>query len=109
MTLFFLAMTLTGYSQSKVADTLSVSGVCDMCKKRIETALDVSGVWVAEYNPQTEKLFVVYKRKKITLEEISKLLNDVGHDTELSKAPDEIYENIHGCCRYRDAAVVESH
>jgi mercuric ion binding protein len=96
-------------AQSKIQDTLFVDGVCGMCQKRIEKALDVPGVWVAEWDKETKKLYIVYAPKKISLLDISKLLNEVGHDTELSKASDEAYANIHGCCTYREDETREAH
>ena len=67
-------------SAQKQQDTIMVDGLCDMCKTRIETCLDVKGVWFAEWDIETKKLFIVYKPKKISKEEIGALLNGVGHD-----------------------------
>lgn len=90
-------------AQKKTEETtFKVGGECNMCKKRIENALDVKGVRFAEWNPETETLFVAYKPKKISLDKIHELIAEVGHDTEKVKAKDEVYENIHGCCRYRE-------
>jgi periplasmic mercuric ion binding protein len=107
--LLALAFGLEATAQRKAQDTLHVDGVCGMCKERIEKALDVPGVWVAEWDKETKKLYVVYRPKKISLERISELLNEVGHDTALSKASDDAYSNIHGCCTYREESTIESH
>jgi hypothetical protein len=29
---------------------------------------------------------------------------DAGHDTDQVKATDEVYANLHGCCKYRDGS-----
>lgn len=84
-----------------VVDTLWVGGVCGMCEARIERAMDTKGVITADFDLHTNKLALAYNSKKITIEEIHALLNSVGHDTERSKAPDEVYNEIHACCRYR--------
>ena len=105
ITLFFAI----GLQAQKVQDTLWVDGLCDMCKDRIETACDVKGVWHAEWNLETKQLFVIYKPSKISREEIGALLNAAGHDNEISKASDAQYNNIHGCCRYRDEEVIKAH
>lgn len=105
----FMGSVLSASAQSKVADTIHVNGVCEMCKKRIEQALDVKGIWLAEWNMETKKLYVVYKPKRISKQEIGALLAAVGHDNELAKASDEVYEGIHGCCKYREPATHKAH
>lgn len=89
-------------AQKVVTEKFWVGGVCDMCKTRIEKALDVSGIKYASYDLEAHTLEVIYKANKISSEEIHKLLNDAGHDTDKAKASDEAYANIHGCCKYRE-------
>lgn len=89
-------------AQKKVETTFKVDGVCGMCKKRIETAMDIKGVSFAEWNKETSDLFVVYNPKKVSEDELHRLLNEAGHDTEKSKATNEQYNSINGCCRYRE-------
>ena len=79
-----------------------VNGVCNMCKNRIEDALDTKGIRFAEWNVSTQMLFVAFKPNKITLEQIHQIIAEAGHDTQLVKAKDEVYEAIHGCCKYRE-------
>lgn len=110
--LLIVAITLLTFSaqaQNKTADTLWVDGICGMCKDRIENALDVKGVWVAEWNIDTRQLYVVYKDSKISKEEISTILNAAGHDTEISKATDAQYHTVHKCCLYRSDTVKNEH
>ena len=88
---------------SKKTEThFRVDGLCGMCKTRIENAIDVKGVVYSEWNRDTKDLFVVYKSNRIQEEQLHQLINQVGHDTEKSKATDEAYGAIHGCCKYRD-------
>ena len=105
-----LISTLTfGQKKGTVETKMHVEGICGMCEDRIESALDVKGIWIAEWDVETQKLYVVYKESKITKEQISALINEAGHDTELSKATDEQYGKVHGCCLYRDEAVKKQH
>jgi mercuric ion binding protein len=97
----FLFFPQSIHAQKKVETTFIVDGECNMCKERIEGALDAKGVLFSEWNVETKQLFVAYRPGKISIEEIHERINNVGHDTERSSAPDSIYENIHGCCRYR--------
>ena len=82
--------------------TFEVKGVCGMCEERIENALDVKGVKSAEWEQSTHKVTVVYRTDKISEDDMHKLLNEVGHDTERSRATDEQYATVHECCKYRE-------
>ena len=92
-----------GQEKSKKAIEISfnVNGLCDMCKDRIEDALDVKGIKFSEWNEETHNCTVVYKPSLITSIEIHQLIADVGHDTDSIKATDEVYGNLHHCCQYR--------
>lgn len=73
-----------------------------MCEARIEKALDVPGVIMAEWDVETKKATVAYKTKVFSEEQIHQLIANVGHDTEKIKATDKAYANMHGCCKYRE-------
>ncbi len=92
------------WAQKKIETTFIVDGECDMCKKRIEKSLDTRGVLFSEWNVETKELFVAFRPGKISIDEIHALINNVGHDTERSLAPDSVYNNIHHCCRYRSTS-----
>jgi len=88
-----------------VETTFQVSGVCGMCEERIENALSVKGVKLASYNLDTEMCRVIYRSDKIDEATLHRLLNEVGHDTALSKATDEQYATVHRCCKYRSGGI----
>lgn len=89
-------------AQKVVQDTIWVDALCGMCEERIERAMDVKGVIKADYLLDSHQLVVAYNKKKISEKDIHDRLNAVGHDTEKSKASDEQYAAIHGCCKYRE-------
>ena len=97
-----LSLSTVSFAQKKAQIEFQVSGVCGMCEARIEKALDVSGVIIAEWNVETKKATVAYKTKVLSEEQIHQLIANVGHDTEKIKATDETYANLHGCCKYRE-------
>ena len=101
-----IALLIVGFTlnaqKNIVVDTLWVNGLCGMCEERIEKAMDTKGVITADYDHHTKLLALVYNTKKISEDKIHALINAVGHDTEKSKAPDDVYANIHGCCKYRE-------
>ncbi|MDR2682470.1 MAG: efflux RND transporter periplasmic adaptor subunit [Dysgonamonadaceae bacterium] len=82
--------------------TLKVQGACGMCKTRIEeTALGVKGVTEAIWNKETKELHLHLASAQTSVKAVSKALAQVGHDTELDKADDAVYNALPGCCLYR--------
>jgi len=99
--LMALGLSTPSFAQKKAQIEFQVSGVCGMCEARIEKALDVPGVIMAEWDVETKKATVAYKTKVLSEEQIHQLIANVGHDTDKKKATDEAYANLHGCCKYR--------
>ena len=93
----------------KVTTTFMVDGVCGMCEERIEKAAKIKGVKKVSWDVDSHDFTVTYDSSKVALINIHQAIANVGHDTELVKAPDEIYANIHGCCKYRDEEVRADH
>ena len=82
--------------------TIKVSGNCEQCKDRIETAAkSVSGVSSAEWSSETKMLHVQFDTAKTNSDAIQKAIAKVGHDTERFKAPDAVYKELPECCLYR--------
>jgi hypothetical protein len=94
--------TLSASAQGTIETEFKVYGVCGMCEERIEKAYDQAGIVYAEWEQETNVLRLAYKAKKWTEEQLFQVAADVGHDTDAIKATDEVYANIHGCCRYRN-------
>ena len=103
--LFTIAFSTVLSAQSKADITFAVSAACGMCEERIETAYDVKGIVMADYDLKTKKLTVVYKTKVFPdVLAVHRIAANVGHDTEKVKATDEAYNSLHHCCKYRDGA-----
>jgi mercuric ion binding protein len=80
-------------------------GNCGMCERRIEsTVTQIPGVISAEWVAEKEMLSVKYLGKSVSLEDIKKKVAAVGHDTDEFRAPDEVYDKLHGCCKYERPA-----
>lgn len=83
---------------------LSVGGSCDMCTDRIiKTVNEIDGVTLSDYNLDKQELHIHYIDSNTSIEAVSKALATVGHDTELFKAEQEVYDALPGCCKYREA------
>ena len=105
---FLLSFSLA-FSQTKT-DTFFVDGVCGMCKERIENScIKIKGIKMVNWNVDSRILKVIYNEKKINLTDIHKFVASIGHDTKIEKAPEEIYNSLESCCKYRDPQVVKDH
>jgi copper chaperone CopZ len=81
--------------------TFKVHGNCGMCKSKIEGSLKgVKGVASASWNEEKLMMTVTYNPKKIDLDDIHNKIAAVGYDTEKVKAKTEVYNKLHGCCKY---------
>jgi len=105
MRLFLLSLLFSAagslWAQGTIRCEFSAKGCCPMCEDRIVAALDVPGVRAAEWDQFKEKAMVVYKPKKISEDRIQQLVADVGHDTDLYAANDDVYNGLAACCLYR--------
>ncbi len=83
--------------------TITVQGLCDMCKATIEKAAkSVTGVSTALWDPATKQLRLTYNPKKASLDVIAKAIAKAGYDNEKYKADDAVYNTLPGCCKYRN-------
>lgn len=90
-----------GQKTSGEQDTLFVNGACGMCKSRIEkTAMGIKGVIDAKWNATTNILTYSYTGT-VNKMDVSNALLKEGHDTGYGKAPDDVYNKLPGCCKYR--------
>tara|TARA_B100001093_G_scaffold2515_1_gene2540 strand:+ start:8860 stop:9204 length:345 start_codon:yes stop_codon:yes gene_type:complete len=102
--LFFISFYVSSQNlESKSAKaSFEVSGVCDMCKSRIENgAIKLKGVKYAKWDIPSNNLSIIYNSKKIKLDSIKKNIAELGHDTDKYKAPLEVYESLPPCCNYK--------
>ena len=54
-------------------------------------------------------LTVGVNTKKFEANQLHQTIANVGHDTQNAKAPDEVYEQLHACCKYRDTLLQRIH
>jgi periplasmic mercuric ion binding protein len=81
-------------------ESFKVWGKCGMCKTRIEKTVKAGGATNASWDEVKQMLTVTFDPSKTSKDALSKKLAAVGHDTELYKAPDDVYANLPGCCHY---------
>ena len=82
-------------------EKIKVYGNCEMCKTRIEKAVNaIDGISKADWNIETKLLEVTFNDAKTTTDKIEIAVAKVGHDTPHYKADNEIYEKLPSCCLY---------
>jgi len=97
------------FAQTKT-EKINVLGNCGMCKKKIESALKVSGVSAADWDTKSKVLTVSYDSTKISNQQVQEKVAAAGYDTEKVKATNEAYEKLHSCCQYdRTAKPAKTH
>ena len=86
-----------------VEKTFTVRGHCGMCKNRIETtAKGFDGVQAAAYDLQGQNLKITYESRKAKPNKILKAIAAIGYDAGRYKAPQEAYDRLEACCKYRE-------
>ena len=101
VTVIALVVCFQGVAQSKFKEiNFKVQGNCGMCEKRIENALDLKGIKVADWNVKTKTCRVVYKTSVFKEDEIHQIVANLGHSTDKIKANKESYDKLHSCCKY---------
>ena len=108
--IMLMAVTVSAQEKNKRV-AFEVNGKCDMCKTRIEkAAVKVKGVKYASWDIPSKQLSLIMDERKCSETDVKKALAAVGHDTKEIKATDEVYENLHMCCKYeREDQAVEVH
>lgn len=102
-----MAWTQAPKPNKKSVISFQVEGTCDMCKDRIEKALDKKGVYKAIYETKSKLLTVTYDPRKLEEIQIHNMVAMVGHDTPLVTASEVVYQSLPDCCRYREGGKCE--
>lgn len=105
LTLLALVVMGIGHAQEKnLSINFEVKGNCGMCKSRIEkTAIKIKGVKFASWDAETKKFAAIIDERKCSIDDIKKKIAEVGHDSEGFTAPQEVYDSLPECCKYRDS------
>lgn len=96
---FFVGM--ANAQEARVATaTIQTSAECGSCKKRIEDKLNyTSGVKFAELNLVDKKVTVKFNPKKISLDEIRKIISETGYDADRIPANPKSVKELPACCK----------
>jgi copper chaperone CopZ len=92
--------------KNSVTETVKVSGNCGMCKTTIEKTGSLKNTAKVDWNADTQMATLTYDSKKTNQDAILKRIALSGYDSEKFLAPDDVYNNLHGCCQYERVAKV---
>lgn len=81
-------------------ETVKIYGNCGMCKTNIEKAGNKKKLAKVDWNENTKMATITYDAKKTNQDEILKRIALSGYDSDKFLAPDDVYNNLHGCCQY---------
>ena len=87
-------------------ETVKIYGNCGMCKTKIEKAGNIKKIANVDWNHDTQMATITYDATKTNQDEILKRIALVGYDSDKFLAPDDAYNNLHGCCQYDRVAKV---
>jgi len=90
----------TAVTPTTQTETFQVLGNCGMCKRTIEKAAIQAGAASANWDVEKDLLAVSFDPAKTSVDAIQKAVARSGYDNGGYKAPDEAYNNLHGCCQY---------
>lgn len=101
MTTVIALMGITSVFGQAKTEKFKVYGNCGMCEDRIEKAANsVDGVTSADWDKETKMIEVKLNESKTDVHKVHMAIAKVGHDTEMHKAKDEVYNKLPGCCKY---------
>ncbi len=88
-------------TSDEITESFKVFGNCTMCQERIEkAALAVEGVSKASWSTETKMIDLVLDNNEFDIEKVQMAIAGIGHDTEIHKATEDVYNNLPGCCQY---------
>ena len=92
--------------KNATTETVKIYGNCGMCEKTIEKAGNLKDIVKIDWNVDTKMATITYDTKKTNQDEILRRIALSGYDSDKFLAPDDVYNNLHGCCQYDRVAKV---
>lgn len=104
--LVLLSVPLEAQIKNTKTETVKIYGNCGMCKTTIEKTGSIKKIAKVDWNQETKMATLTYDSKKTNPDEILKRIALAGYDSDQFLAPDDVYNNLHGCCQYERVAKV---
>ena len=101
-----LSISINAQIKNAKKETVKIYGSCGMCETKIEKAGNIKKIANVDWNHETQMATLTYDATKTNQDEILKRIALVGYDSDKFLAPDDVYNNLHGCCQYERVAKV---
>lgn len=95
-----LSISVNAQIKNKKTETVKISGNCEMCKKKIETAGSIKKVAAVEWDVNSKIAKLTYDSSKTNPDEILSRIAKAGYDSDKFLATEEQYKKLHTCCQY---------
>lgn len=99
-TFILLSIAVNAQIKNAKTETVKIYGNCGMCETKIENAGNIKKVAKVDWDQDSKMATLTYDTTKTNPDEILKRIALVGYDSDKFLAPDEVYNNLHGCCQY---------
>ena len=97
----FSILTINAWGQTETVK-IATSAQCigDCCKERIEEEMQFTkGVTFVNLDIESQVLIVTFKTKKNSVENIRKIISDIGYDADDVEADKEAHYKLPECCQ----------
>ncbi|MBC7874101.1 MAG: DUF3347 domain-containing protein [Ferruginibacter sp.] len=82
-------------------ETVKIYGDCGMCETTIEKAGSKKKQYKTDWDADTKMAIIIYDSKKTDLDAVLKSIALTGYDNVKYLAPDNAYNRLPGCCKYK--------
>ena len=105
-TFILLSIAVNAQIKNAKTETVKIYGNCGMCETKIENAGNIKKVAKVDWDQDSKTATLTYDTTKTNSDEILKRIALAGYDSDKFLAPDDVYDNLHGCCQYDRVAKV---
>ena len=105
-TFVLLSITINAQIKNAKTETVTIYGNCGMCETKIENAGNIKKVAKVDWDQDSKMATLTYDTTKTNADEILKRIALAGYDSDKFLAPNDVYDNLHGCCQYDRVAKV---
>ena len=105
-TFILLSIAVNAQIKNAKTETVKIYGNCGMCETKIENAGNIKKVAKVDWDQDSKMATLTYDTTKTNADEILKRIALAGYDSDKFLAPDDVYDNLHGCCQYDRVAKV---
>lgn len=105
--IFFVFTLLCYYTECNAqiknikTESVKIYGNCSMCETTINKSGSQKNTSEVYWNKQSKLATITYDSTKTTSDKILKRIANSGYDSDRFRAPDNIYNSLHGCCQYK--------